>query len=88
LRALVLRGELDLIRAAAAVERIRAVRTAQYPFEPFSRRIWELRDNLTVYDAWCIALAEMLDTDVLTADVRLASAAGARCRIVNIAESR
>jgi predicted nucleic acid-binding protein len=50
--------------------------------------MWELRDNLTVYDAWCIALAEMLDTDVLTADVRLASAAGARCRIVNIAESR
>ena len=80
-RALVLRGELSSIRAAAAVEQIRVTRTIQYPFEHFSRRVWELRSNLTVYDAWYVALAEWLETDLVTADERLANAAGARCLI-------
>ncbi|MDQ6673483.1 MAG: type II toxin-antitoxin system VapC family toxin [Chloroflexota bacterium] len=80
-RALVLRGELSPIRAAAAVEQIRVTRTIQYPFEPFSRRVWELRSNLTVYDAWYVALAEWLETDLLTADERVANAAGTHCLI-------
>jgi len=70
-RALVLRGELSGIRAATAVEQIRVTRTIPYPFEPFSRRVWELRSNLTVYDAWYVALAEWLGTDLLTADAAL-----------------
>jgi len=56
-------------------------RTNQYPFEPFSRRVWELRANLTVYDAWYVALAEWLGTDLLTADERLAASAGPLCPI-------
>lgn len=80
-RALVQRGELSPIRAATAVDQIRVTRTLQYPFEPFSRRVWELRSNLTVYDAWYVALAEWLETDFVTADERLAKAAGTRCPI-------
>lgn len=81
LRGLVLRGDLSPIRAVAALEQVRRVRTLQYPFEPFTQRVWELRDNLTVYDAWYVALAEWLRTDLVTGDERLTSAAGPRCRI-------
>jgi predicted nucleic acid-binding protein len=88
LRALVMRGELSPIRAAAAVEQIRLTRTEQYSFEPFSRRIWELRANLTVYDAWYVALAEWLGTDLLTADDRLAAATGPRCPIRRVTDAR
>ena len=44
-------------------------------------RCWELRDNLTVYDAVYVALAEALGTPLLTADTHLANAAGVRCPI-------
>ncbi len=81
LRALVSRQELSPIRAATAVEQVRITRTMQYPFEPFARRVWELRDNLTVYDAWYVALAEWLGTDLVTADDRLVAAAGPRCEV-------
>jgi predicted nucleic acid-binding protein len=84
-RMLVLRGELNSIRAAAAIEQVRTVRTLQFPFEPFSRRVWELRTNLTVYDGWYVALAEWLGTELVTADQRLANAAGPRCPIRHLA---
>lgn len=79
LRGLVLRGDLSVIRAVAALEQVRQVRTLHYPFEPFARRVWELRDNLTVYDAWYVALAEWLGTDLVTGDERLINATGPRC---------
>src|ERR1700722_15820504 len=64
LRALVIRNDLSPVRAGVALARLRRTRTIQYPFEPFSQRVWELRANLTVYDAWYIALAEWLRTDL------------------------
>ena len=88
LRMLLLRGELSVGRAAAAVEQIRALRTIQYPFEPFSRRAWQLRANLTVYDAWYVALAEALGTDVVTADERLANAPGPHCPVRRVGATR
>ncbi len=80
-RALVLRGALDPVRAATAVEQVRTVRAVQYPFEPFSGRIWQLREAVTVYDAWYVALAEWLGTDLVTADERLMGAPGPRCPV-------
>ncbi|WP_123788461.1 type II toxin-antitoxin system VapC family toxin [Phytoactinopolyspora halophila] len=44
-------------------------------------RCWELRDTLTVYDAAYVALAELLQATVLTADQRMAEAPGPRCGI-------
>ena len=44
-------------------------------------RIWELRDNLTAYDATYVALAEALDCPLLTTDAHLARAPGVRCSI-------
>ena len=44
-------------------------------------RAWELRSNATVYDAVYVALAELLDAPLVTADSKLANAPGIRCRI-------
>jgi predicted nucleic acid-binding protein len=44
-------------------------------------RIWELRENLSAYDAAYVALAESLDCDLLTADSRLSRAPGIRCAV-------
>lgn len=81
LHGLVLRGDLSAIRAAGALEQVRRVRSLQFPFEPFARRVWELKDNLTVYDAWYVALAEWLRTDLVTGDDRLTNATGPRCEV-------
>jgi len=45
------------------------------------RRCWELRNNLTVYDAAYVALAEELGAVLLTADQRIAGAPGLRCQV-------
>jgi predicted nucleic acid-binding protein len=51
------------------------------PHRPLLARCWELRDNLTVYDAAYVALAEVLKAILLTGDKRLAGATGPRCHI-------
>jgi predicted nucleic acid-binding protein len=48
---------------------------------PFLSRIWELRDNVSSYDAAYIALAEIMLAPLLTADARLARAPGIRCEV-------
>lgn len=53
-----------------------------FPYEPFSERVWALRENLTPYDAWYVALAEALDAPVATLDQRLTRAPGPRCRFL------
>ena len=73
-------------RAATVLEQLRTVRTIQYPFEPFSERVWQRRENLTVYDAWYVAVAEWLGT-VVTADARLASAVGPVCPVRHLRET-
>lgn len=49
------------------------------PLAPLLQRIWELRDNLTAYDAAYVALAERLDGPLVTCDAKLARATGPRC---------
>jgi predicted nucleic acid-binding protein len=44
-------------------------------------RVWELRDNLSAYDASYVALAELLDCSLLTSEARLSQASGIRCSI-------
>ena len=50
-----------------------------FPFTPFAGRVWELRSNLTSYDAWYVALAEALQCPLATIDRRLARAPGPTC---------
>ncbi|GMU78671.1 MAG: ribonuclease VapC [Acidimicrobiia bacterium] len=80
-RRLAAAGGLDERRATLAREDLGALRMERVPHGPLLSRIWELRDNLTVYDAAYVALAEVLDVTLLTADARLAAASGARCEI-------
>lgn len=74
-------GALDLRRAEFALADLAALPIQRVPHEPLLRRCWELRDNLTIYDAAYVALAEALDAELLTGDRRLARATGPRCRI-------
>lgn len=52
-----------------------------FAFEPFAWRVWQMRGNVTAYDAWYVALAESLDCVLLTLDGRLARAPGVGCHI-------
>lgn len=79
LRRLEAAGRLGRIEAGAAARNLLQLDLAVVPFEPFAERIWELRHNLTSYDAWYVAAAEELDIPMATVDRRLAAATGPRC---------
>ena len=68
-------------RFAAAIEDLTMLPADRYPGLPFMPRAYELRANVSAYDATYVALAEHLDCSLLTADARLASAPGPRCAI-------
>ena len=67
--------------AWTALDQWRRLGMARYAVFPLLERIWELRENLSAYDASYIALAESLDCALLTADVRLGRAPGLRCPV-------
>ena len=76
LRRLALAGAVDWTRAANAVTDLAATRMIRYPHGFLRTRVWQLRDNLTSYDATYLALAEALEGSVLlTADRCLAEQA-------------
>lgn len=50
-----------------------------FPYEALGQRVWQLRRNLTSYDAAYVALAEVLDAPLVTLDQRIAQAPGIRC---------
>lgn len=78
LRGLVRGGSVTERRASEAVRDLARVRLERYPHAPLRERVWELRGNLTAYDAAYMALAEALDqATLLTADAGLAAAARA-----------
>src|SRR2546425_84350 len=64
-----------------AVEDLEALAARRYPHAPLLPRIWQLRANLSAYDAAYVALAESLDARLLTRDRRLAKTRGHRARI-------
>jgi predicted nucleic acid-binding protein len=74
-------GELDAAAAAVALEDLRSLDLQRHAHEPLLDRVWELRQNLSAYDAVYLALAEVLGTVLLTCDGRLARAPGAARRV-------
>jgi predicted nucleic acid-binding protein len=74
-------GQLDPRRARLALTDLVELPLRRTPHRPLLARCWQLRENLTVYDAAYAALAEALDVVLLTVDARLASAPGPRCEI-------
>lgn len=79
LRRSVLGSDLSADTAAMAHADLLALRLELFPYAPFAPRVWELRENVTAYDAWYVALAESLEADLATLDLRLSRAAGPRC---------
>jgi predicted nucleic acid-binding protein len=76
LRGMTRSGQVSEERAHAAVAALGRTRRALYPHGPFRERVWELRHDLTVYDATYLALAERIEGSVLlTADRGLAACA-------------
>lgn len=82
LRRAVARGDLPPDVAAAAM-----IDLARFPLRRAAHvglleRAWELRENVSFYDALYVALAERLDEPLLTLDARLATAAGMTAEVV------
>ena len=77
----VLRELLDARSGAAALRRWQDFDVDRYPHEPLLNRVWELRANVTAYDATYLALAEALSMVFVTGDRRLARVPGARTAI-------
>ncbi len=78
------RGDLDGDRALAALSVWARLGLRRFGASASLGRVWELRENLTASDATYVALAEMLDCHLMTADARLARAPGPRCPITII----
>jgi predicted nucleic acid-binding protein len=76
LRRLVREHSLSPSRAEAAIEDLLDLRITRYPHALLLPRIWQLRHNLSAYDAAYVVLAEKLGATLLTRDAKLASAAG------------
>jgi predicted nucleic acid-binding protein len=74
-------GDLTDGRFRSAIEDLLALPLARFPVGPLMRRAYELRANVTAYDAAYIALAEGLACPLITGDTRLAVAPGINCEI-------
>jgi len=68
--------------AALAQADLLSLRVELFAYEPFATRVWELRENVTTYDGWYVALAESLNAKLATLDLRLTKATGPRCAFV------
>ena len=75
------KGEIDDERGRAALADLADFPLHRYPHAFLLPRVWDLRNNLTAYDAVYVALAEALDAPLLTRDQRLAAAAGHHARV-------
>ena len=77
-----LAGVISSDAAALAQADLLRMRVALQAYAPFARRVWDLRPNMTAYDAWYVAVAEAFDCPLATLDDRLAGAPGPRCRFL------
>jgi predicted nucleic acid-binding protein len=74
-------GQIEPARGHAALSHLLDFPLHRNPHDVLLPRIWELRHNLTAYDAAYVALAEALDATLLTRDRRLAAASGHHARV-------
>jgi predicted nucleic acid-binding protein len=74
-------GEVSASVVRDALDQLSRLGVRSHPVDPHMERIWELRANVSVYDAWYVAVAEALETTLVTTDQRLATAPGPRCPI-------
>ena len=79
-------GHLDPESAATGLAGGRSLIDQRYPHtSSLAGAAWDLRDNVTFYDALYVALAVALDVPLLTADARLARVPGLPCQVELVA---
>ncbi|HVL05818.1 MAG TPA: type II toxin-antitoxin system VapC family toxin [Acidimicrobiales bacterium] len=76
-----LSGRLDTTAAAQAAADLRDWPGERIGHRPLLDRVWELRGSLRVWDAFYVALAEVMEATLITSDARLSRSAGPRCAI-------
>lgn len=81
IRRFVMRDVIDGARGEMAIRLWRLLDVQRHEHEPFMPRIWQLRNNLSAYDAMYVALADALSAPLITADRRLAAAPGTGIRV-------
>ncbi len=74
-------GQTDVEVATEVMADLADLAALRWDYEPLLRRVWELRENVTPYDAVYVVLAEMLDAPLVTSDARLSRAPGLNCRV-------
>jgi len=82
LRRLELSGRLSTAEATLAYGDLQRLNLELFPFSPFAQRVWDLRGNVTSYDAWYVALAEALASPLATLDLRLIGSRGTECEFL------
>ena len=73
--------EISEVEATLAHASLLRLELDLFPFAPFAERIWELRENLSCYDAWYVAIAESFECPLVTLDRSLSRASGPMCEI-------
>ena len=84
MRRLVSSRATDADFARHCINRLTALRGIEVAFADVADRIWELRGQVTAYDAAYVAVAELLDVPLLTLDDRLRRAKGPRCSFLDL----
>lgn len=77
-------GLLDAGAATIAHADLVTLPVDLYPYDIYAGRAWQLRNNLTIYDASYVAVAELLGVPLVTLDARLGHAPGIRCQIITM----
>ena len=82
LRRATLAGALTVAEAGMAHADLLRLRVELFAYPGFAARVWELRDNVSAYDAWYVAVAEGLSAPLATLDLRLVSTSGPTCQFL------
>lgn len=86
IRGLTLRKKISEKDARRTLDTWSKLSVGRFPLAGLIPRIWELRHNLSAYDAGYVALAEALDVDLLTADSAMTTVSGKRCRVIVVSD--
>jgi len=82
LRRAALFRDVSVEQASQAHAELVALKVSLFPYLPYGARIWELRNNVSAYDAWYVALAEDLGVPLATLDGNLMRSPGPRCQFL------
>jgi len=74
-------GKISPERAEEALLDLGDIPITRYPHSFLLPRVWELRNNLSAYDAVYVALSEVLEATLITSDARMAASPGHRAKI-------